>query len=106
MTHETLLAWLAAREPNPPTELAKRLEAAVVAADLVAVEGVPEGLAEAAFPLLDRASVANRSDRSVAAELLVADALITYALEAQAGRTPDALAEFAAELARRAGAGA
>lgn len=106
MTHEALLAWLAASAPQPPAELAERLWKAVTAVDLSAAEEIPDALAEAAFAALDRASVSSRRDQDVAADLLVADALITYALEAQAARAPGALEQFSTELARRAGAGA
>jgi len=105
VTHEALLTWLAAREPEPPAALAQRVRMAVTAVDLAAAEGIADALAEAAFPALDRATESGRRDRGVAADLLVADALITYALEAQAVHAPDALEAFSTELARRAGAG-
>jgi hypothetical protein len=45
--------------------------------------------------------LAHRGDRSVALDLLAADALLTLALKARALEDPAGLARFAAELRRR-----
>jgi hypothetical protein len=58
---------------------------------------VPEALALAGRAALGGV-VAHPGDRSVALDLLAADALITLALLAQAQRAPDQLGEFAASL--------
>jgi hypothetical protein len=58
---------------------------------------VPEALAEAAAAAL-REAVGHGGDRSVALDLLAADALVTLALKAKAERAPGELAGFAAGL--------
>lgn len=63
--------------------------------------GLPESLARAGRRALERV-VAHPGDRSVALDLLAADALITLALLAQAERAPERLGEFAAALVRAA----
>ena len=63
----------------------------------------PVSLAAAGRRALERVA-AHPGDRSVALELLAADALITLALLAQAEREPERLGEFAGELVRSASA--
>jgi hypothetical protein len=58
---------------------------------------LPERLGAAARTALD-AVLAHPGDRSVALDLLAADALVTLALKAQAKHDPRQLARFAAEL--------
>jgi hypothetical protein len=58
---------------------------------------LPERLGRAARAALD-AVLAHPGDRSVALDLLAADALVTLALKAQAARDPGELARFAGEL--------
>ena len=58
---------------------------------------LPERLAGAARAALD-AVLARPGDRSVALDLLTADALVTLALKAQAACDPGLLAGFAGEL--------
>jgi hypothetical protein len=68
-------------------------------AALAGSENVARSLAAAGRRALD--SVVSRpGDRSVALDLLAADALITLALLAEAERRPERLAEFAAGLVR------
>lgn len=62
-----------------------------------APEADPAALAAAAREALERVA-AHRGDRSVALDLLAADALITLALLAQAQRAPDRLGAFAASM--------
>ena len=57
----------------------------------------PEALAQAGRGALDQVLV-HAGDRSVALDLLAADALVTLALLAQAERNPAGLASFAAEV--------
>jgi hypothetical protein len=58
---------------------------------------LPERLARAARQAL-AAVLARPGDRSVALDLLAADALVTLALKAQASRDPAGLARFAGAL--------
>jgi hypothetical protein len=62
-------------------------------------ERLAESLAAAGQRALERV-VAHPGDRSVALDLLAADALITLALLAEAERRPERLGEFAAGLVR------
>jgi hypothetical protein len=71
--------WLASRDPAPPGELAARL-AAIAGASSCHESELPATLAGMAEPLLGGVC----DDRSAALDLLAADALITYALEAAA----------------------
>lgn len=59
----------------------------------------PEALAASARRALDRV-LALGGDRSVALDLLAADALVTLALLAQAQQAPERLAAFAATVLR------
>lgn len=86
--------WIAARAPSPPPVLAERL-AELVGDDVCDVPGaLPESLLARAEQVL--AGV--QTDRSAATDLLAADALITYAMEAAAeyGLDVDAIAVNAA----------
>ena len=66
--------------------------------DATAGAGAPaEHLAQAASAALD-AVLAHPGDRSVALDLLAADALVTLALKARAAEDPAGLARFAAQL--------
>ena len=62
---------------------------------------LPESLADAGRRALERVA-AHPGDRSVALDLLAADALITLALLAEAERRPERLGQFAAGLVRAA----
>jgi hypothetical protein len=59
----------------------------------------PEWLAGAGRRALDRV-LARAGDRSVALDLLAADALVTLALLAQAQTSPERLGDFAATVLR------
>jgi hypothetical protein len=59
----------------------------------------PDDLAACGRRALDRV-LARTGDRSVALDLLAADALVTLALLAQAQQTPERLEAFAAALLR------
>ena len=59
----------------------------------------PEALARSGRKALDRV-LARAGDRSVALDLLAADALVTLALLAQAQSSPERLGEFAAAVLR------
>ena len=70
-----------------------------VAAEQAPAEALPNRLARAGGKAL-QSVLAHEGDRSVALDLLSADALITLALLAQAERDPDHLEAFAAGLVR------
>jgi len=64
-----------------------------------AAELAPEAIAAAGHEALKQV-LAHPGDRTVALDLLAADALVTLALLAQAQRDPGRLAGFAAEVLR------
>jgi regulator of protease activity HflC (stomatin/prohibitin superfamily) len=89
------VAWFEARAEGAPGALRDR-----AARYLEAVAGtaaVPEALATAGLAAL-RHTIDSPGDRSVALDLLAADALVTLALEAQAESDPSGLAGFARRL--------
>jgi hypothetical protein len=90
----TLEAWLDQHTAAAPPALQARVsEHALATAD----GPLPARLAAAGQAALARV-LAHAGDRSVALDLLAADALITLALLAQAEGGPDQLAAFAASL--------
>ena len=96
-----LTDWLAARTPAPPEALAQRL-AEIVGDESCRPDELPARLIQHAEKILRRIG----DDRSHATDLLVADALITYAMEAVADacRNPGAIATDAMQrIARTAG---
>ncbi|MFL5495110.1 MAG: hypothetical protein ACJ8DC_12070 [Gemmatimonadales bacterium] len=90
-----LADWVEWHTSEAPEALRTRVQQHVAGAD--ARRTVPEALAHAAQAALGRV-LTHPGDRSVALDLLAADALITLALLAQAERAPDRLAEFAASI--------
>ncbi len=99
MTRREVLAWLEARRPVPPDALRECLEAAVTNGELSPRVPLPDQLALLGRQVLGR--VAGRPDggRELALELLVADAFITYAFEAQAELDASGLATLAERIA-------
>lgn len=95
--------WLDRHTSRAPAALRARVRehASPVAADA----SLPLGLAAAARRTVE-AVAAHRGDRSVALDLLAADALITLALLAQAQRDPARLGAFAAAALRAGRPGA
>lgn len=96
-----LATWLDRHTQGAPSALRER----VVAHALAEPAGVGEGLEEylpGTLALAGRAALehvaAHPGDRSVALDLLAADALITLALLAQAQRAPDQLGAFATSI--------
>jgi hypothetical protein len=77
---KTALAWLSRRQPPPPFDLERRLIRAVERTHSGA-ERTPDLLADAGLESLASAARAG-SDRTAANDLLTADALLTYAIEA------------------------
>ncbi len=96
----TVGEWLRAREPVPPTRLAARIESAVETRNGEPASRAAELCLDACERLL--ADVASRPSpgRESALDLLAADALATYALEA-AAESPDSLEGRAREALRR-----
>ena len=72
--------WLASREPAPPSALSKRLGALVGDANVPDLGALAELFVAEAAALVEKLG----DDRSAASDLLAADALITYAMEAAA----------------------
>lgn len=80
-----LKAWLASRIPPPQPRLGARLDAAVSAVSDSHVP-IPESLVDAACAVLRETLEQSNAERNgtAALDLLAADALITYAVEAAA----------------------
>jgi hypothetical protein len=91
-----LARWLDARRPIPPAALRARIDAAL-GPDLHAdVDAVADTLLTAAEQLVRSLLDEGATSRGSAIDLLAADALVTYAFEAESERP--------AELSRRAAA--
>jgi hypothetical protein len=89
-------AWLATRQPVAP----ERIGAHVAAAVPQNGAPLPEVLARAGVALLRRVTSEPDGTRELALDLLAADALITYAFEAQAEADVDGLIALADRLER------
>lgn len=99
LTRDAVLAWMADREPGPPPALAVRIETAVgQAPERCFAQNLPAVLAALGRWLLEEVLASADESRAVAADLLAADALMTYALEAQAEQNIDGLESFATRL--------
>jgi len=90
-----LADWVEQHTAAAPAALRARVREHALAAR--PAEPLPAALALAGREALDRV-VAHPGDRSVALDLLAADALITLALLAQAQRAPDQLGAFATSI--------
>jgi len=90
-----LADWVERHTSEAPAALRTRVQQHVAAADVGPT--VPDALARAARQALGQV-LTHPGDRSVALDLLAADALITLALLAQAQRAPEGLGEFAASI--------
>jgi hypothetical protein len=99
MTRAEVVDWLGRRRPIPPDALRIHLEQAV--RDRPAA--LPEHLAQEGAELLRQVVAASPAGRERALDLLAADALVTYAFEAQAELDVLGL-EALAERVRRLGA--
>jgi hypothetical protein len=95
-TRAELLAWLSSRRPPAPESLASHLAALVSEPRAT----IPETLAAAGAELMSRVAAAPAGGRELALDLLAADALITYAFEAQAESDIEGLATLAGRLHR------
>jgi hypothetical protein len=90
-----LADWVERHTREAPAALRTRVQQHVASVD--GIQAVPDALARAAQEALGQV-LTHPGDRSVALDLLAADALITLALLAQAQRAPDRLGEFAASI--------
>ena len=99
MTRREVLAWLEARRPVPPDALRVCLEAAVTDGELSPRVPLPDQLALVGRRVLGRVVDRPEGGRELALELLAADALITYAFEAQAELDAAGLATLAERIA-------
>ena len=99
MMRREVLAWLEARRPVPPDALRVCLEAAVTDGELSPHVPLPDQLALAGRRVLGRVVGRPEGGRELALELLAADALITYAFEAQAELDAAGLATLAERIA-------
>lgn len=88
--------WLAARQPAAPSGIGGHVAAAVGRS----AGPLPEQLARAGADLLRRVAAAPQGGRELALDLLAADALVTYAFEAQTEADVDGLIALADRLAR------
>ena len=105
----TIDAWLASRVPPPPPALVRRVREAVSALPATPDAPAADMLVDAGEQLLKGLLGADHLTRNGAADLLTADALVTYAFEA-AATEPERIRERAeramARLAALAAGGA
>lgn len=86
----TLGEWLDARDPAPPAALADALRAELDAELDLPIANAPGALLKAGERVLERVLKAEPQTPAVAPDLLLADALVTYAFEAVAESAADA----------------
>ena len=98
----TVGAWLATRTPPPPELLRERIALALGAAATRDVSQTEYACLDAAEGLLTRLLDEGQGIRDEAADLLAADALVTYALEFAAS-APEHFEENAANAIERFG---
>ncbi len=92
-----LLDWLERHTSQAPAALRARVRDLALTTD--PATPIPDALARAGRHALD-AVVAHPGDRSVALDLLAADALVTLALLAQSRSAPERLGDFAVLVLR------
>lgn len=88
------IAWLATREPDVAAPLLEYTIGVLRSAE-IAEDALPELFARCGLAALERA-IALGDDRAAAADLLVADALLTWAFEAAAEQGSEALTRLIA----------
>jgi hypothetical protein len=102
----TIGQWLAARVPAPPAELIDRVVAAFGPDATRPSAELPERAIRTAERMLERMLASGDTSRATAMDLLVVDALVTYAFEAAAD-DPASIADRArAAMERLAALGA
>lgn len=94
--------WLASRTPPPPEALRTRIMVALGDAANHEVAHTERVCLDAAEQVLAKLFVDDDGERHEAADLLAADALVTYALEF-AAESPDVFAERATRALERFG---
>lgn len=95
MTRSEVVAWLAARRPPAPPTLVEPMTRWLTDSPAQ----LPEHLAQAGRTLLDRVLARPAGGRELALDLLAADALVTYAFEAQAELDAGGLVHVAERIA-------
>jgi uncharacterized membrane protein len=90
----TIGDWLTTRTPAPPPQLLRRVRNALGDATQDDARLAPERCLDAAERVVMQLLCEGRTGRDSAADLLTADALVTYAFEA-AGENPASLGERA-----------
>jgi hypothetical protein len=78
----TIAQWLASRTPAPPPDLLDRLTECVGPAAGASADSLPEHAIDTAERMLRQLLAAGDTGRATALDLLVVDALVTYAFEA------------------------
>lgn len=102
----TVGEWLRARTPQPPPDLAARLDAVLGAALAEPAERAPEVLLAAGERLVAELLLSRSTSRESALDLLTADALITYAFEGETDTPLDIEQRADATMTRIASIGA
>ena len=101
----TVGEWLHTREPRPPAALAARLDA-VLGDALAESDGeIPTLFLAAGERLVANLLQSNSTSRDSALDLLTADALVTYAFEAESTTTESISARAALAMTRIAALG-
>ena len=95
MTRDDVVRWLDARRPAPPAALRRRLAGAVEQLPPAPDSPLPDYLATLGRHLLSAVTADAAAGRDRALDLLAADALVTYAFEAQADADVAGLATLA-----------
>lgn len=95
MTRNQVLAWLAARRPGAPPTLVEPMTRWLEDSPA----SLPDHLALAGRALLERVLARPEGGRELALDLLAADALVTYAFEAQAEVDAAVLVDVAERIA-------
>lgn len=95
MTRAEVVSWLAARRPAAPPTLVEPMTRWLEDSPA----RLPDHLAHAGRALLERVLSRPRGGRELALDLLAADALVTYAFEAQAEVDAAALVHVAEHIA-------
>ncbi|HEX9611707.1 MAG TPA: hypothetical protein VF978_07440 [Gemmatimonadales bacterium] len=96
MTRDDLVVWLDSRRPVAPDILRERLRAVANDSDLPD----PQQLARLGLDVLAQVAARPAAGRELALDLLAADALVTYAFEAQAEADVCGLGRLAEYVAR------
>jgi hypothetical protein len=95
VTRDAVVTWLAARRPAAPPTLVEPMTRGLSDSPV----SLPEHLALAGRALLERVLARPDGGRELALDLLAADALVTYAFEAQAELDAGGLVHVAQRIA-------